>query len=527
MKKTILLLMTWTMRLKFNRKIVCPMDVNPNPCPLFKKAFMTLFFLLFVSATAEAQARLGSLTLSEAIKIAHAKSPQSQMAQLSYMAQYWNYRSYKAQLLPSLNASAGLGQYNRSLVEVRDPDTGEISYVANNTLSNDLSLSIDQNIALTGGTVSLNTNLARLDQFTYNNKIYNSNPLTINYTQPIRAFNTLKWEKKTRPLQYENSKRSYLETMENITIQTTQLFFSVLSAQNEYDKTIANYNDTKLLYEIAKKRFDVGTTTKSELLQLELSLLNSDLAINNSKVSLDMSMFSLTSYLGIAENFTMELMPPSIAPDVELNYDKVLERAYHNSTHKLDMELKKVNAMKGVAQAKANKGLQADFRANLGFSQSDNSVRGAYSSLKDREVVGITLRMPIYDWGMSRGRVKMAQAEERLAITEVEQEEIKFVQDIRIKVIKFNNQAKQCSISQKAREIADERYEITKKRFQNGSITVTDLNTAQKEKDDAIQQYINQLNIFWSAYYEIQKLSLYDYINKKDISAEFDKLIEK
>lgn len=491
------------------------------------KKTILLLLLLLVCVTAEAQMRLGALTLNEAIKIAHAKSPQAQMAQLSYMAQYWNYRSYKAMLLPSLNVSAGLGQYNRSLVEVRDPDTGEISYVANNTLTNDLSLSIDQNIALTGGKVSLNTNLARLDQFTYSNKIYNTNPLTINYTQPIRAFNTLKWEKKTRPMQYENSKRNYLGTMENITIQTTQLFFSVLSAQSDYDKTVANYNDTKKLYEIAKKRFELGTTTKSELLQLELSLLNSDLAINNSKVSLDMSMFSLTSYLGIAESLTLELIPPSIAPDVELNYDMVLERAYHNSTHKLDMELKKVNAQKGVAQAKANKGLQADFRANLGFSQSANDFKAAYSTLKDREVVGVTLRMPIYDWGMSRGRVKMAQAEERLAMTEIEQEEIKFVQDIRIKVIKFNNQAQQCNISKKAREIADERYEITKKRFQNGSITVTDLNTAQKEKDGAMQQYINQLNIFWNAYYEIQKLSLYDYINKKDISAEFDNLIEK
>lgn len=488
-----------------------------------------LLLLLFILPTFSAlgQPRPGVLTLDDAIQIAHSKSPQSLMAQLIYMAQYWNYRSYKAQLLPSLNAKASLGQYDRSLAEVRDPITGEISYVANNTLTNNLAISIDQNIALTGGKVSLNTDLARLDQFTYNNKIYNSNPLTFSYTQPIRAFNTLKWEKRTRPLEYENSKRTYLETMEEITIETTKLFFSVLSAQNEYNKTVTNFNDTKKLYEIATKRFELGTTTKSELLQLELSLLNSDLAINNSKVSLDMAMFSFTSYLGVAENLNLELLPPSISPNVELNFDMVLDRAYKNSTHNLNMELKRVTALKGVARAKAERGLQADIHANIGFLGSANNFGGAYSSLKDREVVGITFRMPIYDWGMSRGRVKMAEAQEDLALTEIEQEEVNFMQDIRIKVMKFNNQAKQCSISEKARDIADERYEITKKRFQNESITVTDLNTAQKEKDDAIMQYIEQLNIFWSAYYEIQKLSLYDYFTKKDISAEFDKLIEK
>ena len=83
------------------------------------------------------------------------------MVQLSFMSQYWSFRSYKAQLLPSLNLSGNLGNYNRSLVDVRDPETGRISYVANNTLSNDLSVYINQKIALTGGNVSLNTSLAR------------------------------------------------------------------------------------------------------------------------------------------------------------------------------------------------------------------------------------------------------------------------------------------------------------------------------------------------------------------------------
>ena len=85
--------------------------------------------------------------------------------------------------------------------------------------------------------------------------------------------------------------------------------------------------------------------------------------------------------------------------------------------------------------------------------------------MKDREVVGLSLSMPIYDWGMSRGRVKMAEAEARLARTELEQEETKFLQDIRIKVMQFNNQARQCNISAKALQVAEERYDITKKRF--------------------------------------------------------------
>ncbi|MDE5610839.1 MAG: TolC family protein [Odoribacter sp.] len=469
---------------------------------------------------------MGKMTLEEAIRIAHSHSPRAQMVQLTFMSQYWSFRSYKAQLLPSLNLSGNLGNYNRSLVDVRDPETGRISYVANNTLNNDFSIYINQKIALTGGNVSLNTSLARLDQFSYGSQIYNSNPVTINYTQPLRSFNTLKWQKKTEPLQYEKAKKQYLESLEDITIQTTSYFFSVLSAQTSFRKSEENLKDTRSMYEIAQQRYEIGTVTKSELLQLELSLMNAELAVSNSKIDLEVALFNLKSYLGVSERAFLELLPPAIVP-VSMTYDFVLDKALQNSSHSIALRLKELNSQKSVAQAKANRGIQMELRANLGFSQTGDELKGVYGFLKDREVVGLSITLPIYDWGMSRGRVKMAEAEARLAQTELEQEEIKFQQDIRIKVMQFNNQAAQCNISIKALEIARERYAITKQRFQTVGITVTELNTAQKELDNASEQYVNQLRTFWNAYFELRKLSLYDFISQKDISAEFDKVVEK
>lgn len=66
---------------------------------------------------------------------------------------------------------------------------------------------------------------------------------------------------------------------------------------------------------------------------------------------------------------------------------------------------------KNVAEAKAGRGIQVELTANLGLSQSDDALVGVYRQLKDREVVGVSVTMPIYDWGMSRGRVKMAEAQ--------------------------------------------------------------------------------------------------------------------
>lgn len=495
-----------------------------------KKRYKQIVVFLLLCATnfnSYAQFSTKYITLKQAIEIAQTGSPQAQIAQLGYMSQYWNFRSYKAELLPSLNLRANIAEYDRSIVDVRDTETGEISYLSNNTLTNNIGISIDQNIAFTGGQISLSSDVSRLDQFSYNNKIYNTNPISLSYTQPLRSFNEFKWKKKTAPLEYENSKREYLENVENITIRTTDLFFGVLLAHNELSSRVKNYKNTKELYEVAQKRFEIGAISKNELLQLELSMLNSSLDINISRVSLDMARFTFTAYIGIPENTTLELIPPVETPDLSLDYEFVFTKAFTNSSHSTRQDIKRLDAEMEVAEAKALKGLQASLNANLGLSQSDNTFRGAFRELKDREIVGVSLSLPIYDWGMSRGRVNMARAREKLAKTEIEQEETTFSQDIKIKVMQFNNQIKQCEISGRAQDIANERYRITIERFKNGSLSVTELNTAQKEKDDAVGQYIEQLSTYWVSYYELQKLTLYDFMNKRDISVEFDELVEK
>ena len=140
------------------------------------------------------------LTLPSAIQTAQQQSYDAMVARLSFMSQYWSYRSFKAELLPAVNLSGNLLQFDRSMVEARNFDDGRISYVENNSMTNSLSLSVDQNIVALGGKLSVQSYLYRLDQFSYDSKIYNSRPIRLRYTQPIRAYNSLKWQKKTAPL---------------------------------------------------------------------------------------------------------------------------------------------------------------------------------------------------------------------------------------------------------------------------------------------------------------------------------------
>ena len=467
------------------------------------------------------------LSLASAIQIAQQQSYDAMVSRLSFMSQYWSYRSFQAELLPAVNLSGNLLQFDRSMVEARNYDDGRIAYVENNSMSNSLALSVDQNIVALGGKLSVQSYLYRLDQFSYDSKIYNSQPIRLRYTQPLWAYNSLKWQKKTEPLRYENAKRAYLESMEEVAVQAVYLFFNVLSAQSTYQQSVSTLKDRQYLFEIAKKRLELGTITKSELLQLELSLLNAQVDVNNNELTLKNQKFRLFSYLRVFNYEDMELMPPYSIPDVVVNVNEVLSKAMDNSTHMLQQQISRLESEKLLAQAKANKGIQVQLNSELGFNRTANHFREAYRDLKDNEIVGLTVSLPIFDWGVSKGRVKMAQADLEVTKTQLEQAHETYVQDLQTSVLQFNMQSGQCKNAMRAQDIADERYDITKRRFETGAVTVTDLNTAQQESENARAQYIRQLQTFWTGYYNLRKSTLYDWVGRQNLTVDFNTVINK
>ena len=121
------------------------------------KRALILFFILAGILVNSNATRLYSqerytltMTLEDVIETATEQSPNALINKHNFLVSYWQNRSYKALFLPSLNLSATIGNYNRSMIALQDYETGEINYRINNNLSNSLSLSLRQNIALTG-----------------------------------------------------------------------------------------------------------------------------------------------------------------------------------------------------------------------------------------------------------------------------------------------------------------------------------------------------------------------------------------
>lgn len=496
------------------------------------KYIVSILIIVIVSITnmSFAQTRRQVLTLPTAIRIAQEYSYDAQSARFSFLASYWSYRTFKSELLPSVNLSGSLMNFDHSIVETRNYETGQVNYVDNNTLSNNLTLSVDQQIVATGGKVSLQSYLYRLDQFDYNLRNYNSRPLRLSYTQPLRSFNNLKWEKEIAPINYEVAGRRYLTSMQQIALSTVNYFFNALSAQWEYQQQLTTLRDRELMYKVAERRLQLGTTTKSEVLQLELSLINARVALQKQKMDLDDCLYQLYSYLYVTDYENVELVVPDSVPVIFMDTELVIEKTLDNSSYTLEQKQEIMQAEKNLAQVKAGRGPQMSIYSELGLSKSGHSMAEAYSQIKDNEVVGLTFSLPIFDWGVSKGRVQVAKSQLEVIRTRQAQDIANHLHSLRKKVLEFNLQTTLCRDAERAMEISAERYDIMRRYFEAGSVTVTDLNTAQSEQESARSQYVNQIRSFWTDYYTIQQNTLYDWINGMDIKlsdSQVNSLINK
>ncbi|MGM9738974.1 MAG: TolC family protein [Candidatus Cryptobacteroides sp.] len=490
---------------------------------LTRNIALTLFLLLALPFAVKAQ----RMTMDEAIAVARRQSVAALSARQSFLTTYWAWRSYKASRLPSLTLYGNLMNYNRSLVLLQNYEDGALKYSTTNNLQNNIGLRISQNVTFTGGVITAYSDLSRMDQFGPSKALsWYSQPISISYRQPLFAYNQFKWNKKIAPKEYERGKRKYIESMEQITINVVNAYNALILAQMNNRIARSNYENTVKMHRIAAERMRLGSVTRDEYLQLELRMLNDSISINETSVTIRDAQMRLNSILGYDESFEIEPVLPDDLPAVTLDYDMVVDKFLANSQFDVDNEISILQAEESVAKAKADRGITMTLNAKFGLTDTSPDFGGAYKSPLDQEVVGLSFSVPIFDWGLGKGKVQKAKAAEEVVRAQVEQSRNDRRRTIYTAVGQFNNQAAQCSVSRRAMDVAGERYELTMESFRAGKASVTDLNTARSENDSALRKYVNDISDYWNYYYKLRQYALYDFIADNDLQLDEDELLD-
>lgn len=487
----------------------------------------TISLFLFPFQHSKSQ-ELKRLTLQDVMKLAEDNSPAALMAKHRFRASYWQYRTFEAQYRPSLTLTGTTPDYSTAYTRVYV--NGQWDYVTTNMLQNLGSLALAQNIGLTGGSISLQSDFTLQNDFavTPNSRKYITTPISVRLNQPIFRYNSLKWQKKTEPLKYAAAKQTFLSNIEAVHTQAVQTFFALALAQSNKQIAEMNYSNADTLYRIAQGRYQLGTIAENDLLELKLSWLNTETAKKQAEMNLRDREIRLRSFLGFNESVALELILPNEIPPLQIDPQEVLTMARANNPEILNQQLTVLTAQSSVAQAKAERGLNANLMASFGLQGRDPDFKTAYSydALNKNQGVRVGFTLPILDWGLGRGKFKMAQSSLELAQVQSDQALVDFEQNLILDVEQFNLQKAQVAVAAQSDTVAMRMYEVTKQRFLIGKISILELNNADTKKDSNRRAYIQALLDYWNFFYNVRSLALYDFLNRKPLETEFEKLLE-
>jgi len=478
-----------------------------NKLHILSLGLMMSFGLTPKASAAEADTL--KLDLQDVISIAQEQSPSAKSAKNTYLVAYWNYRYYRANYLPSVTLSS-TPYLNKEVNKITQSD-GTALFIKQDQFGADLTMKINQNIALTGGSLFVTSSFTRLDEFQNKTTAYSSSPLSIGYQQSLFGYNSLKWDRKIEPIRFREAKKQYSETLEIISATACSYFFNLATAQMELEMAKQNYASADTLYRMAQGRYKIGTITENEMLQLEINRLNEETNMMDTEIKHKEVLQNFRSYLGLEQNLEINLTLPDSVPQFQVPLQKAITLAYENSPDPEYYKLMKKESESSLANAKANAGLKADLYLQFGLSQTGRELKSSLQNLSNHEYAQVSISLPILDWGRGRGRVKVAKSQLDLTTTRAEQGMRDFHQNVEKIVMQFNMQARKVHIATLTDKRAEQRHNVAKRLYILGRSSILDLNSAINDNNIAKRNRLATMSTYWSLYYTIRSMTAYDF----------------
>lgn len=497
-----------------------------------KSTYITLFklvrivavlFTIIVPAFAVSSPRTLTLTLSQSIEMANDSSLNILRAQNSYLYSYWQYRSFRAGRLPSLSLSLKPVSYSRYITKRYNYQENIEVFRPQKSFGAGGELELSQNIDFTGGRIYVNTSLDYMREFgDVNYTQYSTTPIRIGYSQSLIGFNDLKWDRKIEPMHFDLGQKRLISDMEDIAISAVSHFFELVLAQANLDIAERLKISADSLLIIGQRRYAIAAITKAELLTIQLDALNASNSLENAAISKKKAMTALAVFLNLDRDTEIATEVPELPAEINVNIAEAIQYAKDNNPSVMDKNIYVVEQERAVKRLKVENMFNASVNASVGFNQHAPNLRGSYANLMDQELVNVTVSIPLVDWGVRKGRLNKAVNNLNIANIDAERAVQDLEEDITTVVNDFNTYRQLIASSEEALEIANAAYSQIQSRFIIGKADVNDVMLAGTRRQQAQTNYIQALKSYWINYYNLRKLTLFDFESGKSLVDGYD-----
>jgi outer membrane protein TolC len=460
---------------------------------------------------------VGPLTLANAVDLAQRQGVSAEASRAALVEARARQAAFSARLLPQVLLSGSPANYTHAIVPVLQP-TGETQFKPQSQNESTMGLVVSQALPWLGSTLSVGSYLDRVEQTgNVSNRSWTSKPFVVSLQQDLLKPRGVLWDSRLSELNAMLAERQYVESREDLAVGTASAFFDYYAATVALRNATTNAAVNDTLYTLNKGRFEVGKIGENELLQSELQLLRARASVDGAKLDRDRTESALRRLLNTHSNDTLVVVPPQNVPTVDVDPAVAVTEALRNASVMEQAAFDSVAARRRETEARLNNGFGASVQASYGMNQTSDVFGLAYASPRPAQTLSMQVTMPLVQWGGGRADIQAARAEQSRIASSSRARREQLEEDARYAALQLTQSQRMLLIAAKADTVAQKRFEVAKNRYVIGKIGVSDLYIAQNEKDQALDAYVQALRSYWTNYYRLRRVTLYDFVSNTEL----------
>ena len=488
-----------------------------------------ILFIAIISITQfTAKSETYNLDLQKSIELAKTKSyAMLELAQDFKIAEY-NLKSATSKFKTHINLNFVSPEYSNVLE--RHQDSLGVSYFPLRQLNYSGNVVINQPLP-TNGYIYVRTGLDNTNDYKYFSRTSYLNT-RIGFSQPLDAlygYNSIKSSFEKAELAYEQSKKSLKRAELNLTYQVSSAFYGLLSMQKEAELARMNLDRQKDAREIAKSKYDAGLIKEVDALQMEVDLAEAQNNYDLSLVNQNSALNSFKELIGINLSDSVSLSSEFKYDVIVVDPNKAVQYALENRMEIREQEIQIEQNKLNLKQQKASGMVQANINAyyeKAGVSAQSlstsitSSINNTYTNYLDRSAnygVGLTVSVPLLDFGENKALVRAAEAKVKQNMLQKEEVQRSIEREVRNLVGDLNSSLRRLQLLEKNVSVAEKSFEITRQRFTDGDIDSQSLALERNRLNNAYTTHLRAYINYQLLLADIMRKTFYDFQHNESI----------
>ena len=452
-----------------------------------------------------------SQNLQEMITIAKKQSLDASYIKHKRINAELAYKYYRANLLPELKLTSIPMRYSSDVVERYSYDDDRTVYRAQQSLYSATNVMLKQNVGFLGGYVYMESDLRYYRTLQNETSQFTSVPFRIGYNQNIVGFNPYKWTKKVEKLNLSLNEKETVAGLEGVAVETINRYFTIVILSEQLKQARMKYLTCDSLYQTGVYRSKLGGINNSDLYELKIERNRAETEIVELESKIETEKFSFAKFLQLTDTILFHFEVPTNVRDINVPLDKAQSLALENSSVILNCRKSKIQNEQAEAKAKAQRYLEASVSVNVGWHQVADNFKGVYKNLLNEQSALINVSIPLVDFG--RRKTQLAQIRENIELDIINEQKAadNVIDEVVGRVSYMTINRRKVSSTAETYELAQMFYKEALESYKLGRNTFSKVCEALIRQKMALADYYNAMRDYWINYYELRRMTLYDF----------------